>query len=254
MTETRSPLKEKPLRVPGQSIQDQINDVVDEKVLGYALAIAFFPMLALFEWVRWWAPLPPAPWFVTIVSAIAVLYSVWKLSAMVKLLRALKLGRDGERIVAEMLNQLRSSGAIIFHDIQGPTFNVDHLVLSRRGFFVVETKTRSKRSGAQVVFDGKELRVDGRKPDRDPIAQVRALKDWVTSTLKASTGKSYSVKPVVVFPGWFVNPVKEQGNSDVWVLNPEALPVFIRNEPEVVTEEDFRLAVYHMATIARASA
>lgn len=254
MTETRSPLKEKPLRVPGQSVQDQINDVVDEKVLGYVIAIAISSTMALVEWSRSWNPLPPAPWPFTIIAAIVVFFSAWKLRAMLKLVKELKLGRDGERIVAEMLNQLRSSGAIIFHDIQGPTFNVDHLVLSPRGFFIVETKTRSKRSGAQVVFDGKELRVDGRKPDRDPIAQVRALKDWVTSTLKASTGKSYPVKPVVVFPGWFVNPVKEQGNSDVWVLNPEALPVFIRNCPEVVTEEDFRLAVYHMATIARASA
>lgn len=251
MTDVRSPLKNRPLRTPGQSVQENIDRLLGDKVVTYVLAITASLALALFEWFRWYSNTPPSPLWVTAGALIVILFSLIKLRDAKKKLKALKLGRDGERIVAEMINMLRGNGAIIFHDVQAPGFNVDHLIIARQGIFVVETKTYSKRTGAKVVFDGKELLADGRRPDRDPIVQVRAISDWVANILRESTGKCFPVKPVVVFPGWWVNPIREQGGSDVWVLNPEPLPKFVMNEPMKIAEDDFRLAVFHMARIAR---
>ena len=203
------------------------------------------------EWVRSYFAMPYQPLAFTVASAVLIPLAVFRIYQLRDRFRALRLGRDGERSVAEKLHQLRRDGAVVFHDLQGDGFNVDHLILSRRGIFAVETKTYSKRSGDKVWFDGKTLKVDGLRLDRDPVEQVRATARWVASTIRDSTGKPFGVRPVLVFPGWFVNPVKEHGNSDVWVLNADALPTFVRNEPERLSEEDFRLAVFHVARIAR---
>jgi hypothetical protein len=125
------------------------------------------------------------------------------------------------------------------------------VVVSRRGIFAIETKTYSKRAGAKVHFDGATLTVDGLRPDRDPIIQARANARWVANQIKKGTGKALYVKPVVVFPGWFVNPVEEQGGSDVWVLTPEGLASFIAKQPPSLDDEEFRSAVVHVAAMGR---
>jgi hypothetical protein len=66
------------------------------------------------------------------------------------------------------------------------------------------------------------------------------------------TGKEFPVRPVVLFPGWFVEPFPK--GSLVWVLNPEALPSFIEHEPNRINESDLHLAAYHLARYIRAHA
>jgi hypothetical protein len=94
------------------------------------------------------------------------------------------------------------------------------------GVFVIETKTRMKPKGrkSEVVYDGKTVKVDGWSPDRDPIAQVSAASSFVGNLIKDTTGKEVKIRPVILFPGWFVR--KPRG-SDVWVLNEKAFRKFI---------------------------
>ena len=44
-----------------------------------------------------------------------------------------------------------------------------------------------------------------------------------------TTGKSFAVKPVVLYPGWFVEQ-RPGSKRDVWVLNEKAFPKFLANE------------------------
>lgn len=62
--------------------------------------------------------------------------------------------------------------------------------------------------------------------------------------LEASTGKKFSVKPIVLFPGWFVENLNL--NAEVWVLNDKALPTFIQNRPTTLAQEDINLIVFHL--------
>lgn len=246
----RSPLKEVPLRLPGQSVQDEIDRLLSDKVDAYGVAFAASAMLIFWEWIRGFLP-ESHPALVACFVAPFMAYCAVRIWLLRDKVKALRLGRDGERLVAQQLSQLRAKGAIVFHDLPGTGFNVDHVVVSRRGIFAIETKTYSKRRSEQVIFDGKQLTVGGRKPDRDPVAQVRAIADWVSSTLKQNTGLTYAVRPVLVFPGWWINPVREQGGSDVWVLTPEAVPTFVTNASERLSEEQFRAAIVHLAHIGR---
>jgi hypothetical protein len=247
LAERQSPLDEAPLRVPGQSVQEDIDRLlIDELFVAGAIAV-----LALawptYEWARWLTKAQPSPWLVTILAALAFAYSLLRLASARRRLESLKLGRDGERAVAEELDNLRSTGAIVLHDIVVDRLNIDHVVLSARGIYAIETKTLSKPRGGKVSFDGTTLLVNGRTLDRDPIAQATAAADWIRKTLRKVTTKDYPVRPVLLLPGWYVNPVREHRGAKVWVLTPGAVFKFVQREPAVVSEDDLRFAVFFLA-------
>ena len=57
-------------------------------------------------------------------------------------------GARGEEKVAEFLSNL-PDGFEVFHDIQCDGFNIDHVVASPAGIFLIETKSHSGRVSAQ---------------------------------------------------------------------------------------------------------
>ena len=69
-----------------------------------------------------------------------------------KLFKRLREARNGERVVAEHLNQLIAEGYTVFHDVpcgfkkgKKMLFNIDHLLVGKKGIFAVETKTLCAR-------------------------------------------------------------------------------------------------------------
>ena len=174
----------------------------------------------------------------------ALAYSVPKMRRAIKEAKAFKLGRDGERAVAEYLDTLRNENCRVLHDLVGDNFNLDHVVITQQGVFTIETKTISKpeREDARVVYDGENITVGGFKPERDPITQAKAQASWLRTLLKDMTGKDYPVRPAVVYPGWFVNRTNKDKSRDVWVLEPKALGGFIEKEPVQLSTSDVALA------------
>jgi hypothetical protein len=105
----------------------------------------------------------------------------------------------------------------------GTRFNLDHVVISAHGIYVVETKTMSKPwPTAKIIVEGDALAVAGQVPDSNPIVQVTAAANWLERLLLESTGKRFLVRGVVVYPGWFVEQRGPRG--DVWVLELKMLP------------------------------
>ncbi|HEX9145591.1 MAG TPA: nuclease-related domain-containing protein, partial [Candidatus Binatia bacterium] len=52
--------------------------------------------------------------------------------------KALRLGRNGERDVGQKLEPLRKHGYQVFHDIIGDGFNIDHVLIGPAGIFTVQ--------------------------------------------------------------------------------------------------------------------
>jgi hypothetical protein len=65
-------------------------------------------------------------------------------------------GRDGEREVAEYLDNLTRRGNYVFHDIPANGFNIDHIVVSTHGIFTLETKAYSKPEHGDAYFGVKK--------------------------------------------------------------------------------------------------
>ena len=255
MSEKASPLRERPLHVPGQSLDEAINQLWDAKGVKYAMAMATFMGLAFVEWYRWLLPARTEPWLATVFAVLVTAYCIRGFLLLRRETEALKLGREGERAVAEVLDGLRAEGCIVYHDVVGNGFNVDHVVLSRAGIFVVETKTVRKPPGssrhATVSADEGRINAGGADLGSQPLEQAKASAGWIYRLLKESTGKGYSVKPCVVLPGWFVEPMNKENRRDVWVLNPKGLASFIANETMHLREEDLHLAAFHLSMYIR---
>jgi len=252
MANDRSPLKDKPLRNPGQSMDDQLKDLLYDTLLTPFLVAVVACVLAGLEWWRFVHPMPPAPKTYTVMAVIVVVYSVLRIWRIWPQIRQLKLGRDGERVVGQYLERLREQSYQVFHDVIGRDFNLDHVVIGPAGIFTIETKTRTKpaRGNSKVMFDGAKILVNGFEPDRDPVIQAKAQASWLRALLNESTGRTLEVRPVIVFPGWFVEQ-RPGSKREVWVLEPKALPSFLANEPDVLSAEDVKLVSFHLSRFVR---
>jgi hypothetical protein len=180
--------------------------------------------------------------------------AVCKIRRGLKKLKNLTLGRDGERAGGQFLEGLRSSGAEVFHDVPGKNFNIDHVIVHPSGVYVIETKTWSKpeRGEPKLIFNGESISRLGLEPDRNPVTQAKAAGRWLAELVQESTGKKVPVRSVVVFPGWFIEPTAEAKHSEVWALNPKALPSFISHSSVQLKPEDVKLFAYHISRYVRA--
>lgn len=253
---SRSPLKNAPLRYAGQSLDEEIQRVMDDDVLVYLVSATLFISLAFFEWWRSYFAVPPQPVLFTIIAAIATAYTTKKIISARRTLKRLRLARDGERVVGQYLEGLRASGYRVLHDIVGDNFNIDHLLIGPKGVFTIETKTISKpgRGKPEVDYDGTQILINGFKPDRDPIVQAKAQAHWIKELIAELTGKQVAVRPAVVYPGWFINQTSKGGRPDVWVLNPKALSTFIDNSNGALSDEDVHSFHAHLSRYVRNSA
>ena len=140
----------------------------------------------------------------------------------------------------------------MFHDVLDEGFNVDHILIGPAGVFSIETKTWSKPSPSQpgITFDGLALKVLGAEEDRKPIIQARAQARWLHAFLEESTGRQFKVHPVVLIPGWFIDSSAQRDRS-VWVLEPKALPKWLKDDPPNLSVEDVQLAAYHLSRHVR---
>ena len=83
------------------------------------------------------------------------------------------------------------------------------------------------------------------------MVQAKAQASWLRRLLKESTGKSFTVRPIVVFPGWYVEQPK---GSDplVWVIEPKMLRGRLHNQPIFMAPEDVNLCAFHLKRYVRA--
>ncbi|GMU47628.1 MAG: hypothetical protein AMXMBFR26_24100 [Porticoccaceae bacterium] len=250
----KSPLKAKPLRNPGETLDNQIRDIFLDDVVMYFMIALPAVILAMFEWLRWYNQSPPNPWLFTVIASVAVTVAAYKIRSALAKVPLLKAGRDGEKAVGQYLESLRRDGAEIFHDVPGDGFNVDHVIIHASGVYAVETKILAKpvRGEARLIFDGQTIRNGAFTPDRNPVVQVSAAATWLRELLKNSTGQTIPVRPVVVYPGWFIEPTAEARSSSVWVLNPKALPSFIGHSAEQLRKDQVQLCAFHLGRYVRA--
>jgi hypothetical protein len=247
----RSPLQAAPLRLPGQSIGDEIFDLGYDGVFAPLLLALFVALIAGLDWWRYAFNVKPNPWISTCATAVIAVYAVVRVRRTVKQLRQLKLGRDGERAVAQYLEWFRTAGFFVFHDVPNDDSNIDHVLIGPRGMFTIETKTLSKpaRGECKVRVAGAQIYANGVPMSRDPLVQAKAQARWLSSFMAEAQFKAF-VQPVVVFPGWFVEPFDMKA-AGVWVLPPKALDKFIEQEPERFTRDEVRAMASALSSFVR---
>jgi len=239
--------KSQPLRNPGQSLDEKIERVIHDDFMDYLILAATLWIIATLEWLAQTLHWPRMPIGYALAATAATALCAVKFISTKRRVKNLKKGRDGERQVAEILDDLKCLSATVLHDIPGKQGNVDHVVICTRGIFVVETKAWSKPENVwEMDFDGERIHIGARAPDATPIIQCKAEVSSIRSLLRDSTSKIFPVRGVVVFLDWFVNRKPSARGSDIWVLNPKELAGWVRREPEVLSETDVAMATLHL--------
>jgi nuclease-like protein len=242
----RSPRRPKSLPAPGQSLDEAIRTIVERDAHEAVVPAALLSLIAIWEWIRWLSPMP-GPELLTAIALAAIGWASVKVRRARTTVQRLKLGLDSEREVADALEQLRDRGFRAFHDIPGPDFTVDHLLVGPQGLFLVETRTRAKpaRGVGRIRYDGESLILAGHRGDRDAIQQAMTQARWVADLVSDSSGRNVFVRPVMLFPGWLVERIAKK--TSVWVLNPRTLPLLVEREPTRLGPEDIQLIVSHVS-------
>ncbi|MCU0588842.1 MAG: NERD domain-containing protein [Syntrophobacteraceae bacterium] len=250
-TPKKSPLKARPLRNAGQSLDEKIHTIISEEVGSYAAAFAIASFAILYEWMRWYSKFPPHPVVITLAMGPIALYALARILLYRRRLKILRQARDGEKAVGQYLETLREKGYRVFHDVIGNGFNIDHVIIGAAGVFTIETKTISKpeRGSCEIVYDGEKVAVNGFTPDRDPIVQAKAEAGWLREFIQDSAGRAVKVRPVVLYPGWYIS--RQPKGAEVWVLNPRNLPAFLDHERTVLASEDVKLLAFHLSRYVR---
>jgi len=245
--ETKSPIKNLPVRLPGESIRRRIFDLLLDQFLVYYLIAFGCAIAALAFWGQYICGGLALPIMFTVLAVVAITLAFYKSIPAFREIENLKLGQMGEEAVGQFLEEkLRPMGCQVLHDIPMDGFNIDHVVVGPSGIYCIETKTHSKpvKGDHRVVYDGEKVTVDGFTPDRDPITQAKANTRALFQLLESTTGKRFSIRPIVLYPGWWVE--KMPPNAEVWVLSHKAIPSFIGNGKQSIDDPDIHLVTYHL--------
>ena len=107
----RSPLdRAAPVRVAGQSLDQELENVIYDHVLSPLLLALFIVVMAGMEWYRYVVNMKPSPWIFSIAAIFGIVYAAFRIWRIRRRIKQIKLGRDGERAVAQYLEWFRKIG------------------------------------------------------------------------------------------------------------------------------------------------
>ena len=204
--ERRTPLTVQLLRSPGESLSKQIEDLSEE----LDTCLTFFTLIPLLCYSSYlsikYLGNQKVSWLGTLIPyAAAMVYFSYKFSTLLKKRNSLRLGLDCERAVGQELDQLMLDGYRVYHDFPAENFNIDHVVIGVNGVFAVETKGRAKpvKGEVKIIYDGQGLQFPTHY-EREPFEQAKRQADWFSKWLTSAVGAEVAVRPVLVFPGWYI--------------------------------------------------
>ncbi len=209
----RSPLTQKLLRGPGETLRTSLDDANDEMLINMMM-LPSFPLLiyAIHLSQSYFYDAEESLLRVAIdviFAALAVGYFLVTSMKLTERSSRLRQGYEGEVAVAQELNQLMRLGGFVFHDVPGEGFNIDHVVVLPNGVYAVETKSRMKPKrgrgieDATVIFDGNRLNFPNWS-EAKPIEQASRQAQWLSRWLTSAVGENVKVRPALALPGWKV--------------------------------------------------
>jgi hypothetical protein len=225
---------------PGDNLYHEIENLKYDKfddIMMLPIATSIVLIMAIISYFGWF---PQHKIMLVSVAlffwSISLVYAAIRLKSWKKKLKAYRTGLEGERYIGAVLEYFRVKGAEVFHDISFENkFNIDHLIISRRGIFVIETKNYSTKDGHVINLEKGKLLINGH--DHSEIyRKVDSYASHLAGLISELTGKEFPIKKVILFPGWFVE--GKCATSDFWVLNEKAFSKFFDNERETYKESD----------------
>ena len=249
----RLPFTQLLLRSPGQSLLKKI-DFLNEDITAHVVYLFLAPIFVYATYIShlYFNKKAPSLHVLMLLGALLlglIVFNLYKLTGLLSQRRMMRLGYDGEVSVGQELNQLLRDGYHVYHDFFADKFNIDHIVVGKKGVFSVETKARSKPNSEQrqkdaaVEYNGKTLNFPKWK-DTETIVQAERQASWLSKWLGSAIGEPVTVRAVVALPGWFV---KRTSSNGIPVVNPKQFTsLFNHIKPQDLPEEMIKRIVHQL--------
>ncbi|MBR3070388.1 nuclease-related domain-containing protein [Fibrobacter sp.] len=227
-------------RVQGESLQRKIDADYEQYFCIWGFFLAFF-VLTVYIWLFYFGV-----WNITLGLAITfsvftfgvLVYGIRKSLKLIRHMRNCYKGMEGERLVGEMLNKLSCDSIRVFHDVCGDCFNVDHLIISTRGIFTIETKHYDRKKGYKFLYQDGKLLFNGRVC-KTLLNQMDGEANFISEKLESLCGRNYPVQKVAIIVGAYIeNPARDF--SRYWILNESGFPKFFSNAKESLSIDEVR--------------
>jgi hypothetical protein len=128
-----------------------------------------------------------------------------------KLERRATKGAKAEEHIDSLLQQLPDD-YFVFHDIESPYGNIDHVILDKQNnIFLLETKSHH----GEVTHDGQSLLINNKPTEKDFIQQILSNTFWLRDEIKKQNGMDGFIRPVIVFTNAFVKVYKPVKNISI---------------------------------------
>lgn len=245
---SRAPFTNLSRRPAGETLRLKLEEL-EERITELNLGLVSFPMLL----VLWLFMVHPKGGVMPIVcflfSAGSSVFFGVRLYKVIRSRADYRLGYAGERFVGEELSRLIAAGFEIYHDVPFDGFNIDHVLVGRRGVFIVETKTwrkpLSKPNGEKpkVALKGEVLQIPGGS-NKSAVKQAKNNAKTLAIWLYSAAGERVLVTPLLTFPGWWVE--QKAPRSDIYVMNPEQLFWHCSKEPEKLDDPQIKRICYQL--------
>jgi nuclease-like protein len=246
----RSPVEGPLRRLPGQSIRDERDKLLNDQLFEYLLVAFAFCSLAVWEWLRRWLRVPFSPEILTLFAVVMTGYCSFRIFRLRKEIRNLNQAEKGKRRVSELLTQLRRKRYVAFDDLVVDQSNIDHVLVGPGGIFAIETKAYSVFGNGYVGVDELGvLRLSNKPATKDPLRQATRSAANIVKILKDRMRSDFNVTPVLIFPGWALRGAKAE--TGLVVLNDAMITEFFESRPIMLSNEQITNICSHLDQTAR---
>ena len=254
----RSAIKEKPLRRAGQSIEEELENIFDDQLLLYILGAGLSIGFILLGWVIVLLPFTLKDAVIlTILGVIVEIICIRKILKVKTKVMNYREGLRGERFMGDHLDSLREKGCKVFHDFVGEYGNVDHIVVSSKGIFAIETKALKKPNykDEKLIYNGEKISfTSGKELKNQPLDQAQTSARMIKDFVDKNIGENFWVQPIVVYPNWYIESSTYEGNKathKVWVCNHNYLDRLINEEDDKLTKQQITVVSNKLADYIR---
>src|ERR1041385_7903509 len=241
-------------RLPGESVQKELDRILEDQLAAYIYYGLAFWALVGWEFARRWLAKGFDLGLLIFVATGVSLYCAFRVFRLRRDVRNLKQAYKAERHVSDLLRPLRGKDYVTFDDLMDETAgwksNIDHVVVGPGGVFAIETKGYSifGKGRIEVGKDG-ILRLSNKAAHGDPLEQARSSARKISRHLKSCMRQDFFVQPVLVFPGWEIAMLKSE--TGVVILNDGTIDEFFSSRERVLTNAQISEICSHLDRSAR---
>ena len=223
--------------VQGESLENKINQLGDEVFEALLPSMVTFAA-SVFIWMIYLGFLPVSLLSAVFMTILLVVFSVRAFVKIRKLNRQIKnhrKGLDGERYVGTKLERLSSNSTFVFHDVVCGKFNIDHVIISTKGIFTIDTKNWAlpdrDYNKADFIFKDGELIDSTGVLQSDLMHKIESQGRWLEGKINEWTKNRYPVYRVGIMIGAYVDNINKDF-SKYWIINDGAFAGFFDKERE----------------------